>query len=69
MRLNTDISFMLRVFLNCVYLLYYATCCLFPKKLRKSVPESRETQFRAFVLVQHLYGKSGLGIFCEACGD
>ena len=26
MRLNADNSFMLRVFLNCVYLLYYATC-------------------------------------------
>jgi hypothetical protein len=26
MRLNSDSCFMLRVFLNCVYLLYYATC-------------------------------------------
>jgi hypothetical protein len=26
MRLNADNSFMLRVFLNCVYLLYHATC-------------------------------------------
>jgi hypothetical protein len=26
MRLNGDNSFMLHVFLNCVYLLYYVTC-------------------------------------------
>jgi hypothetical protein len=54
MRLNADNSFMLCVFLNCVYLLYYANVnfdCLFPKKIRKPVPESRETQFRAFVWV------------------
>jgi hypothetical protein len=26
MRLNADNSFMLRIFLNCVYVLYYSTC-------------------------------------------
>jgi hypothetical protein len=71
MRLNADNSFMLRVYL---FIMQHVNnilivCFQKKKKLRKSVPESRETQFWAFVWVQHLYDKSGLGIFCEACGD
>jgi hypothetical protein len=56
------------VYISCI-MQYVNNILIVSKSLRKSVPESRETQFRAFVCVQHLYGKNGVGIFCEACED